>query len=249
MSWTEKEKPTPFDEQPIRGLYFLDGDVLAHSIGRDWTAGQKYPMVAFPSGKSCELWESSNPQHVGIVHIYGEMDLPLHDTRDEAFERANHIAEQCGYLARRVGEDQLEVWGHDDDEHFMVSYDPQSGRMLDVRLVKDETRFPLRMPLLTNNMRERLPELYANEELGLEARAQVKFFTPDAGWTWYASEFDGDDIFFGLVIGHEIELGYFSLKELEEVRGPLGLPIERDRYFEPTSLRELRDQHRRARDE
>ncbi len=247
MAWTEKEKPTPFDAQPIRGLYFLDGDVVARRIGRDWTAGQKYPMVAFPSGVECMLWESSDPDQVGIVHIYGEMDLPLQDTRDKAFEQANAIAAQCGYLVRRVGEDQLEVWGHDDDEHYLIRYDLESGRMADVVPVKDETRFPLRMPLLTNAMREQLPALYANEELGLEAQALVKFFTPDAGWTWYASEFDGDDIFFGLVVGHEIELGYFSLKELEEVRGPLGLPIERDRYFEPASLRELRDQHQRER--
>ncbi len=81
------------------------------------------------------------------------------------------------------------------------------------------------------------------EELGLEALAQVKFFTPDSNWTWYASEFDGEDIFFGLVVGFEIELGYFSLSELEAARGPLGLPIERDRYFEPTTLRQLKELH------
>jgi hypothetical protein len=34
----------------------------------------------------------------------------------------------------------------------------------------------------------------SGEELGLDAHAQVKFFTPDSGWTWYASEFDGNDI-------------------------------------------------------
>ena len=36
-------------------------------------------------------------------------------------------------------------------------------------------------------------------------------------------------------------VGYFSLKELQEVRGPFGLPIERDLYFEPKSLRELNE--------
>jgi hypothetical protein len=67
----------------------------------------------------------------------------------------------------------------------------------------------------------------------LEALAQVKFFSPDAQWTWYASEFDGEDIFFRLVSGFEVKLGYFSLKELQETRGPLGLPIQRDLYFAP----------------
>ena len=101
--------------------------------------------------------------------------------------------------------------------------------------------------LLDEKSREKLPPLYSGEEQGLDALAQVKFFTPDAQWTWYASEFDGDDIFFGLVIGLEIEFGYFSLSELKSVRGPLGLPIERDLHYEPKSLRELRDQHKKDR--
>ena len=33
----------------------------------------------------------------------------------------------------------------------------------------------------------------STEAQGLDALAQVEFFTPDANWTWYASEFDGDD--------------------------------------------------------
>ena len=101
--------------------------------------------------------------------------------------------------------------------------------------------------LLDRALRERLPKLYANEEIGLAALALVKFFTPDSSWTWYASEFDGDDIFFGLVSGLEVELGYFSLSELEEIRGPRGLPIERDLHFEPKALQELLDTHRRDR--
>jgi len=45
--------------------------------------------------------------------------------------------------------------------------------------------------------------------------------------------------FFGLVEGHEKELGYVLLSELEEVRGPMGLPIERDLYFKPKTLEEI----------
>jgi DUF2958 family protein len=75
---------------------------------------------------------------------------------------------------------------------------------------------------------------------------QVKFFTPWSSWTWYAIEYDGADLFFGFVIGgpwqagHEAELGYFSLAELTAVRGPGGIRIERDLYFEPVSLSEVR---------
>ena len=88
------------------------------------------------------------------------------------------------------------------------------------------------MKLLTKEILGKLPKLYANEEKSLEeTKIIVKFFTPDSNWTWYATEFDGEDLFFGLVDGFEKELGYFSLKELQSVRGALGLPIERDMYF------------------
>jgi hypothetical protein len=99
--------------------------------------------------------------------------------------------------------------------------------------------------LLTKEIQEKLPELYSGEEYGLETMAQVKYFTPDSYWTWYASEFDGKDIFFGLVIGIEIELGYFSLNELQSVVGPMGLPIERDLFFKPTKITDLMDLHKR----
>ena len=95
------------------------------------------------------------------------------------------------------------------------------------------------MKLLTQELRQQLPALHGQEAKGLEAIAYAKFFTPDAHWTWYASEFDGKDAFFGFVRGDFPELGYFSLSELEQIRGCLGLPVERDLYFRPTPLREL----------
>jgi hypothetical protein len=95
------------------------------------------------------------------------------------------------------------------------------------------------MELLPQFIARTLPPLYATEQQGLKAIAQVKFFTPDANWTWYATEFDGKDIFFGLVQGFETELGYFSLVELKTIRGKLGLPVERDRFFTPTPLEDL----------
>ena len=49
-----------------------------------------------------------------------------------------------------------------------------------------------------------------------------------------------DTKFFGLVKGFEEELGYFSLKELSEVRDDWGLGIERDIWFEQKRLSEVR---------
>ena len=95
------------------------------------------------------------------------------------------------------------------------------------------------MKLLTKQIQRTLPKLYEQDSKGLNAIAYVKFFTPDSNWTWYGTEYDGEDTFFGLVDGFEKELGYFSLSELESVKGPYGLKIERDLYFVPTTLKQL----------
>jgi hypothetical protein len=95
------------------------------------------------------------------------------------------------------------------------------------------------MKLLTQEIRKKLPPLYSQEGKGGKAVVVVKYFTPSSSWTWYATEFDGEDTFFGLVDGQFKELGYFSLRELEEVRGPMGLPIERDLYWQPKMLEEI----------
>jgi len=67
---------------------------------------------------------------------------------------------------------------------------------------------PIGENLLDDESREKLPPLYSGEEQGLDALAHVEFFTPTNNWTWYASEFDGEDILFGLVSGLELEFGY-----------------------------------------
>lgn len=94
------------------------------------------------------------------------------------------------------------------------------------------------MKLLTKELRRTLPALYATEN-DSDPIVRVKFFTPWTSWTWYATEFDGEDIFFGLVQGFEKEWGYFSLRELQELRGPAGLRIERDLYFEPAPVSQV----------
>jgi len=95
------------------------------------------------------------------------------------------------------------------------------------------------MKLLTQEIRKKLPPLYSQDGKGGKAVAYVKYFSPSSSWSWYGVEFDGQDTFFGLVDGHCKELGYFSLSELESVRGPMGLPIERDLYWQPMTLREI----------
>ena len=92
------------------------------------------------------------------------------------------------------------------------------------------------MLLLTQANRAALPALGTQEQAGEQAIVHVKFFDPTGSWTWYATEFDGDDTFFGLVDGQEEELGYFSLTELRSVRGRMGLGIERGSVVAPVPV-------------
>ena len=104
------------------------------------------------------------------------------------------------------------------------------------------------MKLLPKEIRDALPPLYAQDGKGGKAIVYAKFFTPDGQWSWHILEGEpvlneaGSEIdfqFFGLVDGTEKELGYFNLSELEEVRGPMGLPIERDLYWQPKTLAQV----------
>lgn len=112
------------------------------------------------------------------------------------------------------------------------------------------------MQLLTQGSARALPILYSQEQVK-DPVVHVKFFLPWGSWTWYATEAasvigtpDGAEenvsltdpragdyvLFFGLVDGFEEELGYFSLDELQSVRGPGGLRIERDLHWAPRPL-------------
>ncbi len=86
--------------------------------------------------------------------------------------------------------------------------------------------------LLANGSRQK-PVRGSDQEI--DFRPVVKLFTPDAGGTWLLTELDPDDpdIAFGLCdLGMGFpELGSVRISELRELRGPLGLPVERDLYF------------------
>ena len=107
--------------------------------------------------------------------------------------------------------------------------------------------------LLTKELEKTLPALYSQEK-NADPMVICKFFDPTSQWTWYAIEGSPVDdngycdtdkekvgfLFFGLVCGFDVELGYFLLSELETFRGKFGLPIERDLYFQPTRLSEVK---------
>lgn len=99
------------------------------------------------------------------------------------------------------------------------------------------------MELIPQKIKDQIPKLYETESQ-IDPIVYVKLFTPDANWSWFITELSIDkDICFGLVISPFVEngeLGYFSLNELKTVRGKLGLPVERDLWFKPTKLSDIK---------
>lgn len=103
------------------------------------------------------------------------------------------------------------------------------------------------MKLLTTAIRKALPKLYTTEETPTESKVcHLKLFFPAGRFTFYCveGEQDGDDFrMFGYTksaLGADCdEWGYASLNELQSIRGPLGLKIERDLSWRPTLMGEV----------
>ena len=66
-------------------------------------------------------------------------------------------------------------------------------------------------------------------------------FDPCGSATWYATEYDAENkIAFGYVTGLAFdEWGTFSITELESIKRPFGLGIERDLYFKEQRFKEI----------
>lgn len=93
------------------------------------------------------------------------------------------------------------------------------------------------MHLLTDDDRAALPGLYATEGQGEAAVCRVRLYVPGTYWEWYAVEYDpAEELCFGLVAGHDVEAGYFSLREL----GAGAVPVRRDAAFRPATVGEVR---------
>jgi hypothetical protein len=193
-----------------------------------------------PPGAIPEVWAEQHltQNHPKYIQHISVMKLPwvagLYVVGDDYPLRKNALKKLMPYIILDVHDDG-DLTVHHNGKEWIVSTEGKAyinHKLGDVAI--------LGMMLLTKEIRERLPKLRATE-FQEDPIVQVKFFTPWTHWTWYATEFDGEDEFFGLVQGDYNEMGYFSLKELESVRGPYGLKIERDRHFNPTPLSQVRE--------
>ena len=102
------------------------------------------------------------------------------------------------------------------------------------------------MKLMTQKQERKMVDNHQKQMAGIEHNPDpvIKLFTPDAGATWYFSEYDPDRrVWFGLCnlgLGFA-ELGYASRDEIEALRGGIGLPVERDLHWTSKPFAELQE--------
>ena len=98
------------------------------------------------------------------------------------------------------------------------------------------------MKLLTKEIKEQATKQY-DKGSDMEQMVVAKYFDPMGSWKWFLMNMHKDDDYCrGIVKGHEVEMGSFSMKELESIKLPFGLKIERDLMFEPMKASEVWEQ-------
>lgn len=91
------------------------------------------------------------------------------------------------------------------------------------------------MKLLTKEIEEKFNKhpLGSQDGLGKDAEVLVKYFNPCGAGTWLITEaekVEDDWILYGYCHLTEWEWGTVSLNELQSIKGPFGIGIERDLY-------------------
>ena len=124
------------------------------------------------------------------------------------------------------------------------------GNAMTATMWQDNHSGRRRHKLMTKELGEKIPAIGANENAADHdaVLAPAKLFCPYNGWTWYITEWEAETgLCFGLVEGFETELGYFSLDELAEATVFGSVPaVERDLYWEPKTLGEIKAQASKA---
>lgn len=210
------------------------GNVGDMTAGREPADYVNYPYFEWYSEDNGRVVIELEPEQVEIL------TQPIPACESDPIDRKKQAENMAGFLCG------IAVACNIPEANAMATADTEAVERAKKVIANDKIRG---MKLLTKEIREQLPPLYAQDGKGGKAIAYAKYFTPSSSWTWIITEGESvpdesglneiDFRFFGLVFGHEKEFGYFLLSELEEVRGPMGLPIERDLHFKPKTLEEI----------
>jgi hypothetical protein len=226
-------------DPPADAESYMDGLSL-EQVGKvgDITAGLppvdyvNYPYIEWYSDDNGRVLVELEPVQVEVI------GTPIPACESDPISRD----EQRRNMAEFLGDVAAEV---DLPKERAVCISGRAVIQANKRAANDKLRG---MKLLTKTIRKKLPPLYAQEGKGGKAIVHMKLFTPDSSFTWYITQGspikdesgrEVDFHFFGLVEGHDKELGYVALSEMESVRGPMGLPIERDLWWKPKTLEEI----------
>ena len=94
------------------------------------------------------------------------------------------------------------------------------------------------MKLLTKKIKEQATKQY-DEGSDMEQMVVAKYFDAMGDWKWFLMNMDKDeDYCWGIVKGHAVEMGSFSMAELKSMQPRL----QRDLYFEPMKAKDVWEQ-------
>jgi len=151
--------------------------------------------------------------------------------------------------------------------------DPQGNLILTPTGIEELGRLLTAAPAWKDVMRQlfpvevmkAVPQFFSQERLKAAGKQKeglivyAKLFTPWTSWTWYILEWQPQwdrattgQVFYDIFIycwtinsadPGNAELGYTAISELKGLEGFGGLKVERDVYFDPTPLKEVKAQH------
>ncbi len=164
------------------------------------------------------------------------MALNKIDTNDFTQEEKDKFVQVCDRLKKN----------HDINltlEDLASSYNKSMARLerqAKKQVLKTQNRLIARFTqkelttLRTNYNKRELAYTYGEDTTAFEP--VVKLFNPSGIGTWYISTLSPENIAFGICCLHEIEIGYVSLDELNVLKLPFRLTIEKDRHFSAKGL-------------
>jgi hypothetical protein len=122
------------------------------------------------------------------------------------------------------------------EKSFEVNF---SNGMLPSRQLHSFILKSLFMKLITKELRKRIPPLYSKKRLKIQLFMQSTSLQTliGLGMFWSLTVKIHSSV---VLMDCILEIGYFSLSELEKIRGPLGLKVERDLYWKPKPLSEVK---------
>ena len=96
------------------------------------------------------------------------------------------------------------------------------------------------MKLLTKEIQKKAESQF-NKAGDMNQKIVAKFFNPLGNWSWYLMNKDPESGYcWGIVDGFAVEMGSFLIEELQDIELPMGLGIERDKFFKPTAFKDIK---------